>query len=154
MLWKQWGIKRRMKWLCQNCKIKVDFKFPSLWCLRYTHIRGRCLVLQTGCNSDWSLSSHGPPHLFTGEVTYYVLIGAVPGTFYCDHRNLQLLLNKSQREDSVSEPLEKGDWMSRELACSHVAKKSQLGDFPLHLRSQWRGLGQSLGRELHPTCHN
>ena len=74
----------------------------------------------------------------------------MPGTFYCDHRNLQSLLNKSQREDSVSEPLEKGDCASRVLACSQVAKKSQLGDFPLQLRSQWRGLGAIPGKGTTP----
>ena len=38
-----------------------------------------------------------------------MLVGTVSGTFYCDHRNLQSLLNKSQREESVSEPLKEGD---------------------------------------------
>ena len=52
-----------------------------------------------------------------------MLVGTRSGTLSYDHRNLQSLLNKPQREEAVSDPLEKRDRESRDLAWGHVTKQ-------------------------------
>ena len=70
-----------------------------------------------------------------------MLVGTVSGTFYCDHRNLQSLLNKSQREESVSEPLKEGDWEGRELVWGHVAKQLAVAGRPPASALPGEGIG-------------